>query len=39
MNSTGTDFSGTKTDKDLGVWKRRLDDARNRSKAKKEHLL
>jgi hypothetical protein len=28
MNSTGTDF-GSKTDKDLAGWRRKLDDSRN----------
>jgi hypothetical protein len=38
MNSTGTDF-GSKTEKDLGVWRRKLDDSRNKTDAKKEYLL
>ena len=38
MNSTGTDF-GNKTEKDLAVWKRKLDDSRDKTKAKKDYLL
>lgn len=38
MTSTGTDF-GNKTEKDLAVWKRKLDDATNKTDAKKEYLL
>jgi len=30
MTSTGTDF-GTKTEKDLAVWRRKLDEARNKT--------
>jgi chromosome segregation ATPase len=37
MNSTGTDFN--KGDKDVGGWKRRMDEMRNRTKAKKDQLL
>lgn len=38
MNSTDTDFSN-KPDKDLAVWRRKLDESKNKSIAKKEHLL
>lgn len=38
MNSTGTDF-GHKSEQDLGVWRRRLDDAKNKTISKKDHLL
>ena len=38
MNSTGGDF-GLKGEKDLAVWKRKLDESRNKTDAKKEHLL
>jgi predicted nucleic acid-binding Zn-ribbon protein len=39
MNSTGTDFMGVKGDKELMVWKRKVDETKNKSKAKKDHLL
>jgi hypothetical protein len=39
MNSTSTDFSMPKGEKDVGLWKRRVDESRNKSKAKKDHLL
>ena len=38
MSSTNTDF-GFKNEKDLAVWRRRLDDMRNKTLAKKEHLM
>ncbi|CDW80685.1 UNKNOWN [Stylonychia lemnae] len=38
MTSTGTDF-GTKTEKDLAVWRRKLDEAKNKTLQKKENLL
>jgi hypothetical protein len=37
MNSTDSDFG--KGDKDLAVWKRKLDDSRNKTLQKKENLL
>ena len=38
MASTGTNFSG-KTEKDLAVWTRKLDDMKKKTIDKKEHLL
>jgi hypothetical protein len=38
MSSTGTDF-GNKTEQDLAAWRRRIDDSKNKSDAKKEYLL
>ena len=38
MASTGTNFT-SKTEKDLAVWTRRLDDMRKKTIDKKEHLL
>ena len=38
MTATSTDF-GFKTEKDLAVWRRRLDEMRNKTGAKKEHLI
>jgi len=38
MSSSGTDF-GNKTEKDLAVWRRRLDEASNKTLQKKERLL
>jgi len=38
MSTTGTEF-GTKTEKDLAVWRRKLDEARNKTLQKKENLL
>ena len=37
MNSTQTEFG--KGEKDLAVWKRKLDDATNKTLQKKENLL
>lgn len=39
MNITGADFLGGNSKSDLGVWKRKMDEMRNKSKAKKDHLL
>lgn len=39
MASTGTEFGQTKTEKDLAVWRRKLDEASNKSLQKKENLL
>ena len=38
MTETGSDF-GMKTEKDLAVWRRRMDEVRNKSLQKKDHLL
>ena len=38
MSTTGSEF-GVKTEKDLAVWRRRLDEVRNKSIQKKDHLL
>ena len=38
-STTGFGELGNKTEKDLAVWRRRLDDTRNKTLAKKEHLL
>lgn len=37
-NSSQQNFF-SKNEKDLAVWRRRLDEVRNKSIAKKEHLL
>ena len=38
MASTSSDFS-TKTEKDLAVWRRKLDEAKNKTLQKKDNLL
>ncbi len=38
MATTGSDFAG-KTEKDLAVWRRKLDEARNKTLQKKDNLL
>jgi hypothetical protein len=38
MATTSSEF-GSKTEKDLAVWRRRLDEARNKTLQKKERLL
>mmetsp|Transcript_25042 Transcript_25042/g.24512 ORF Transcript_25042/g.24512 Transcript_25042/m.24512 type:complete len:189 (+) Transcript_25042:128-694(+) len=39
MNTTGSEFVDRLGEKDLSVWTRRLDEIRNKTKQKKDHLL
>ena len=38
LNATGTDFN-QKTEKELAIWKRKADEMKNKSIAKKKALL